>query len=157
MDGELRATRCPVLYHYGCAMQFDDALHDRKPKPRASLPAAIATPKAAKDKIVIPLGYARTSISHPYCPAFFNDKLNGRTGRSMLDGILCEITDCTLHHLGVALDPYGLADAKQGDLSYLLQCQGHDELNRLAHPRVLADRSSTHPTRQCRATDRQSG
>ncbi len=51
MDRELRAATDPVLNGDGCAMQFDDALHNRKPKSCTSRLATIATPETAKNKI----------------------------------------------------------------------------------------------------------
>ena len=51
MDRELRAATDPVLNGDGCAMQFDDALHNRKPKPGTSSLATITAPETAKNKI----------------------------------------------------------------------------------------------------------
>src|SRR5258706_13585861 len=100
LDGELRAPRDPILNGDSCcAMQFDDPSYNRKPKSCTSGLAAIATPETAKNKILFLLRYARTPIPHPHRAVFLYNKLNDRSRRGVLNGVLCKIADCALHHL----------------------------------------------------------
>src|SRR6476660_8734152 len=94
MDGELRAPRDPILDGDGCAVQFDDPSYNRKPKSCTSGLAAIATPETAKNQILFLLRYARTSIPHPHRAVLLYNKLNDRSRRGVLDGVLCKIADC---------------------------------------------------------------
>jgi len=112
-------------------MQFGNALHDRKPKSCTPLFVTIAPPEAAKNEFPLPIRNAGTSIPHLHCTVFFNDELDGRTPSGVFDGILCKIADGTLHHLGIAFDPYRFAHAKQCNLSSLLKSQGDNVFNHL--------------------------
>lgn len=106
MDGELGATLGSVLHIDAGAVQFDNALHDRKPQSGAALLAAIATPEAAENQVPLLIRDSGTSIPHPLLAIPLDDELDDRPRRRTLDGILRQIADRAFHHSGVAFDPY---------------------------------------------------
>src|SRR5258708_2719258 len=131
MDRELRSAPRPILNGDRSAMQFHNALHNGKAQSCTPLLATITPPETAADKFLFRIRYARAPIQYSYRAVSLDNELDDRPWRGVFDCILCEIADRTFHHFGIAFDPYRPADAKQRDLSTLLECQGGNELNHL--------------------------
>src|ERR1700720_2936732 len=106
MDGELGTARHPVFHGNRGAVQFDDALHNRKPKSRTPLLISIAAPEATENKLSFLLRYSRSLIPNADRAVVLDHKLDRCSWRGMFDGVLTEIANRTLHHFGIALDPH---------------------------------------------------
>src|ERR1700722_18181327 len=76
MEGELRAAQHPVLDGDAAAMQFDNALHNRKPQSGAALLVAIPAPEALKDQLPFLRRDAGTAIQHLHCAVFLDDQFD---------------------------------------------------------------------------------
>src|ERR1700761_5517607 len=127
MQRKLRAARRSVLDLDRRAMQFGNAMHNRKTKAGASLPAAIAAPEAAENQFAFFHRDSRTAIADRHRSVFLNSEFHQRIFRRVPDRVFGQIADRALDHLGIALDGHRPGRAKQRDFAALVERQRRDE------------------------------
>ena len=89
----------------GAAMRIDDALYDRKPEAGAARLAAVATPEALKDHFAFGVGDALAVVEHAHGSIFVELDFDRCTLGRVVDRIFNEISDGTVQHFRIAIDP----------------------------------------------------